>query len=190
MRSSQRPGRRSFGAAQSVTTAPVSGMSQPILRQDWSFVLGLTCLFLGILFYYCARPSTVAQFVPTGTDLSRLLPHRLRVLLGPVPTFIHVTAFSLMTSSVLGRTRNLRLGICASWVAVEILFECAQHPTFSSWLFMHCPLLFSLPDFRAYVLTGTFDWIDIMAAILGGVFTAMLLTRVHWRTHESREQVR
>jgi len=139
-------------------------------------VCGIAWLAVGFLVYLVARPRTVAAFPALTPDPIVLLPNQLRWLLGPVPTFVHVLAFSMMSASLVGATRRIRLFLCGAWAAVEIGFEAAQHPAFRQWLPQHSAAMSPISYVQSYLVAGTFDSSDILAAILGAACAALLLT--------------
>jgi hypothetical protein len=76
-----------------------------------------------------------------------------------IPTFLHVLIFSLLTAGISGQRRGSRCFIPTLWVVLNITVEVLQR--------------LAVPPFF-----GTFDWFDILAAVLGGViaFTVLPLT--------------
>ena len=139
------------------------------------FVFGVAWLVTGFVVYMIARSPTVVAFFPQAPSLAVLLPSSLRLLLGPVPTFVHVLAFSMMSASIVGRTHKRRLFICGVWAVIEIAFELAQYPVISHWL-QQCMAGSSMPYVHDYLVHGTFDYKDILAAIIGAAFAGLILT--------------
>lgn len=121
-----------------------------IPRPAGSFVLGLGALALGVLVYALDRPAGSVAFLPVGMayDSGFLGP-----LAGPLPTFLHVLAFSLMTVAFLDPTRRARLAACGAWAGINWLFEAAQHPAFM--------------EITGTGMPGVFDPLDLLAALLG-----------------------
>lgn len=137
------------------------------------FLFGTAWFLLGVLVYLAARPRTTSSFFPEAASIAAFLPHWLRSLLGPVPTFVHVIAFSMMSAALVGRTYKKQLALCAGWAGIEIVFEVAQHPLIRNWL-LRTDSLSSMPFISKY-LAGTFDYADILAAIVGASLTALFL---------------
>jgi hypothetical protein len=92
---------------------------------------------------------------------------------GPVSTFAHTAALSLLTAGVLaGRRRDARIA-CGAWTVINIALEIGQLPQ------IRIGLVGVLPDWlervslfdrtRSYFMNGTFDYADIVAALFGGM---------------------
>lgn len=116
------------------------------------FALGLGALALGVLVYALDRPAGSVAFLPVGMayDSGFLGP-----LAGPLPTFLHALAFSLMTVAFLDPTQRVRLAACGAWAGINWLFEAAQHPAFK--------------EITGVGMPGAFDPLDLLAAPLGAM---------------------
>ena len=145
-----------------------------IIRDPRSLRAALGWLALGILVYAVARPPTVLLAMPPTWNLASVTPFSR--LLGSVPTLIHVVAFSLLSASIVGATVRRIIMLCAAWLAVELACEFSQHLVVRAWLLRHANLIDWLPYVRIYLARGTFDWGDVLAALLGAAFTAWTLT--------------
>lgn len=124
------------------------------------FALGLGALALGVLVYALDRPAWSVAFLPATLihDSGFLGP-----LAGPMPTFLHVLAFSLMTAALLAPTLRARFAACSAWVAVNWLFEAAQHP--------------ALMEITGNGMPGAFDLLDMLAALLGAAAAFLVMQR-------------
>ena len=125
------------------------------------FVLGLGALALGVAVYALDRPAGSVAFLPAG------LAHDSGILgpfAGPLPTFLHAMAFSLMTATLLAPTLCARLAACGVWVAANWLFEAAQHPAFR--------------DITGVGMPGAFDPLDMVAAPLGAAMAFLFMQGV------------
>ena len=69
-----------------------------LLPEPRLFAWGMFWLALGFLIYATARPATALAFLPHSSNPAAL-PHWLKVALGPAPSFVHVTAFALMSGA-------------------------------------------------------------------------------------------
>ena len=143
------------------------------------FALGIVWLTLGFAFYVIARPPTALAILSQFPQFRASVPAELVRVLGPVPTFIHVVAFSLLTASLGRRDRRRRLLACGGWAVIEITFEFSQHPAFGCALLQHGALVSSIPYLRSYLIGGTFDYADVVAAVIGAAFagSALMATR-------------
>jgi hypothetical protein len=179
----ERPGKivsvSASSSDQADATRPTSMAAPPAFRcEPRFFAFGFAWLAAGFVVYTIARPPTVIAFLPRAPSFIELVPSQLRPLLGPAPTFVHVLAFSLMTASVVGRTQKRRLFVCAGWAAIEIAFELAQYPASRHWLLDSPASISSIPYVRDYLLGGTFDCADVLAAILGAALAGLFLTPI------------
>lgn len=123
--------------------------------------LGGALLVLGGLFYLLVRP------VGFGAQW-----------LGAAPTLLHVVALSLLMGATTAPGRRGAIVICATWVGVNALFELGQAPAaaaaISNWLGVHCDA-FACRRSAQFFLRGTFDVLDLVAALLGGGIAWRLL---------------
>ena len=92
------------------------------------------------------------------------------VVSGSAPSFLHALAFTLATALCLARSRVQVLGIALGWAALDGLIECAQHPS------VHAALQTALPGAAAR-WGGTFDPLDLGAALLGALLAGLLVAR-------------
>ncbi len=152
---------------------------------------GLLVLTLGVLVYLTDRDAARAALIPAaaalaGSSLFGVIGHWL-------PSFAHPFAFSLFTAAVAGPGDAPAYRACFVWWVVNIAFETAQHPRLS------LAIAEGLQDglgrtwparlASAYVLNGTFDVNDLVAATAGALAAALLLYVVHRLEirHETRE---
>ena len=164
---------------------PTSMAAPPAFRcEPRFFAFGLAWLAVGFVVYTIARPPTAVAFLPQAPRFLALVPSQLRPLLGPAPTFVHVIAFSLMSASLISTSPKRRIFVCGGWAAIEIAFELAQHPAIRRWLLQHTASISSIPYVRDYLVGGTFDWADVLAAILGAAFAGLLLTPIERGSYE------
>jgi hypothetical protein len=123
-------------------------------RQPNRVVQGLAWLAAGILFYLIARPVVAIKFLPSAAGLLHGIPTVHSAVLGPVPTFIHVVAFSLLSSSILGLSGKRLLLLCGAWALTDVVFEILQHSAL-------------------HAVRGTFDIADVFAAFAGAGWVVM-----------------
>ena len=139
---------------------------------------------MGCLVYVIDRGSESAWFVRSwmtaGLDVTRFT----GFLQGQAPDFLHVFAFTLVSSSLMGRSRRERFAICAGWWFLECALELGQHPALS-------PHLVSILDGQStngwsnhlceFFRQGTFDWLDLVAFSLGSLSAYFTLTVISER---------
>lgn len=145
------------------------------------FGYGIAWLALGLFVYLVARPRTIVPFFPQALNLAALVPSQVRSLLGSVPTFLHVLAFSLMSGALVGRTHTRRLFVCGAWAGIEIVFELGQYPAVRQWLLQQWDPMPSIPYVHDYLIGGTFDYADVFAAIFGAALAGLFVTQTKRR---------
>lgn len=140
-------------------------------------VVALVALLIGVAVYMFLRPHAAA-FLPPGWH--RPHGHGLPIwLLAGLPTFLHTLAMTLLTVIVVGSRRASTVwAICAAWCAVEIGFEFVQHAALGPALLAALPAdaaaLIWFAPFASFVRGGTFDGLDIAAA-LAATFVANVI---------------
>jgi hypothetical protein len=136
-------------------------------------LLALTTLGVGLLVYVLDRsPAHVYALSRLASWISSR-GARLGALGGSLPEFVHVYAFILLTAATAPK-RSTVLSICAFWLLLDALFEFGQHPLLApriaaavpAW-FQHVPFL---DNTASYFLHGTFDYVDLVAIVVGAVF--------------------
>jgi hypothetical protein len=168
-------------------------MSSPVLDVAHSNALrtgiAVCALLIGVAAYAFLRPHA-AVFLPA--DWHRPQMHGLPTwLLGGLPTFVHTLAMALLTAIAIGSARVATLrAICAAWCAVEIGFELVQHAALRPALLAALPAdaqaSFWTAPFANFVRRGTFDSLDIAAALLA---TLVAYTTLNHRPSRSNKLV-
>jgi hypothetical protein len=127
--------------------------------------LAMAAAFLafGTLIYVLARPAADVPFLPAGLVIGAVT---LPPAAGSLPTFFHVLAFALATGAALPPGRHAAAVAALAWVAIDGLFELAQHPLAAGLLGTH---------WATFRLAGTFDPLDLAMAALGGLAAHGLL---------------
>ncbi len=100
-----------------------------------------------------------------------------------LPSLVHPFAFSLFTAAALPASARPAYGVCGAWWAVNVGFEIAQNERFSVAIadalhrqLGHAALADALAN---YLLRGSFDRADIVAASAGSLAAAAVLTLLH-----------
>jgi hypothetical protein len=147
-------------------------------------VPGCLALAAGLFVYLTDRDSAHAMLVPSVAAFAGL--HLFGALGQWLPSFVHPFAFSLFTAATLQSRSAWRYGACAAWCAVNVAFELGQHPQVSSRLATALqgigPASLTRP-LANYLLRGTFDGGDIVAAVLGALAAGSVL----WLLRPRRE---
>jgi hypothetical protein len=141
------------------------------------FCIGITVLIVGIVFYILYRPP--AYFITLLHLDTYVMSDRLfigDIVYGSLPSFVHIVAFSMITSSIIGETPISDLIVCLVWLFIEVLFEFAQG--YKS-LVLTCLIYMSKLPFHdtmtTYIVYGTFDVNDLVALLLGSLITYYLM---------------
>ena len=144
---------------------------------------GALALALGALVYLADRNPTHAALIPTVPALAGL---RLFGTAGAwLPSLVHPFAFSLFTAALAPPGARPAYWACAMWWAVNIAFEIAQAPGVNadvaealSQLLGQTWLANALSN---YLLRGTCDVADLVAATAGAVAAGAVLRFIHLR---------
>lgn len=152
--------------------------------------VALFAIAIGVAVYALARPQA-AMFLPSGwhRPLAQGMPWWF---IAGLPTFVHGLAMPLLIAAVAGARRHRTLfAISAAWVAVEVVFEAAQHAVLRDALLAldraQVPVTGWLAPLAGYLRAGTFDVIDIAAALLAGGVAFAILVRSRIAFTDSRE---
>jgi hypothetical protein len=144
---------------------------------------GMAFLLLGVAVYALAR-SALIWGLPAALHFPGTVPWLARVG-GSVPTFAHTAALALLTTGVLGGKRRDAWIACGAWTVINTAFEFGQHPQ------IRIGLVGVLPDWlervwlldrtRSYFMNGTFDFADIVGAVLGAVAAYLVIRKTRIR---------
>lgn len=145
-------------------------------------IAGFAMLLLGLFLYlFDRRPDQVFFIYAFGLP-SLYNPAHLKIfgeLSSYLPSLLHVCSFSLLTCAFLpSESKKTFVIACMSWAGVNILFEIGQliTPTTTMLNIPHC--LTENKSFLhvySYFQYGTFDFIDIIFAIIGGLVAYFIL---------------
>ena len=123
-----------------------------MLRTRTMLTLAATLLAVGALAYLGPRPEA---------------PAALAALLGSWPTLWFAAALVLAGTALAGRAGDRRRA-AAGWTAVALATEAVQHPALARLLFPDGPGSGRFHP-ASYAHLGTFDALDVVAALLGAV---------------------
>jgi len=137
-------------------------------------VIGFLALVLGSLVYIVDRPPEQTYFVSrwmATISLYSIIPNLFGLLGNSLPDFTHAFAFIMITAGLAScRTKGCIL-ISMVWFFTDALFEIGQKFSTTATLlipqwFSGIPFLKTTPHFFQ---TGTFDWFDLAAILIGSV---------------------
>jgi hypothetical protein len=141
--------------------------------------IGFLALFIGFLIYFLHRTPDIyfLSFIKTADNPSLLNLASLKLIGGIIPSFLHVFAFSLILGGLLACSKKGYLIICGTWLSINLLFELGQRHALAasavipSW-FANIPVLENMQN---YFLKGTFDFLDLLASLVGAVVAYFFL---------------
>jgi hypothetical protein len=144
-------------------------------------LIGMAALSIGLMVYLYDRPPDSALILQAIgiTSAFREAFHLFGPISGQLPAFIHVFAFALLTTGLLGCRTWGALLVCLFWLFVNVLFELGQvienhtvgnhSGAFDS--------IFGSGVLGNFFRFGTFDPLDLLAIILGAA-AAFIIWRI------------
>jgi hypothetical protein len=142
-------------------------------------MIGAVALGVGILLYMLDRPSNHTYFLPEALSLFTTTPRVFGQLGNQLPTFLHVLAFSLLTSGILGSSKQSAWRVCGFWLCIDAAFEIGQYPLVAEKIIVLIPHWFSaiplLDNTANYFARGRFDIADLVSILLGALCAFALL---------------
>ena len=137
----------------------------------------LIALSVGLFIYLFDRQPETTYFLPHWIALTSYTGLSFGSIGYHLPTFVHIYTFILLTAVALSSGSVHVHSICATWFAIECLFEFGQHAILAPWIARIVPTWFDgipfLENTANYFLRGTFDPVDLVA-ITAGTITAYL----------------
>ena len=137
----------------------------------WILIIANLSLFLGIAVYCLARfnpPTIFSAFLATNNELASFTG-----IFGSAPSFFYTLALGLLIGALASNQTTARLH-CLTWIALCLLLEISQLPIYSMWVttWLSGALFESGWEFiESYWLRGTFDPIDLVATLSGGLIS-------------------
>jgi hypothetical protein len=148
--------------------------------------IGVAALSIGLIVYlYDRSPDSALILQVIGvTSAFSAVSHLFGPISGQLPAFIHVFAFALLTTGVLGCRTQGALVVCLFWLIVDVLFELgqvAENQVFGNHSGTF-DTIFGSGVLGNFFRFGTFDPLDLLAMALGAV-TAFIIWRITipWR---------
>ncbi|MBW2109029.1 MAG: hypothetical protein JRI36_10245 [Deltaproteobacteria bacterium] len=136
-------------------------------------LLAVGALAAGVMVYGLDRPTEttlLGRWIHGALETPSIQPSRLGLLGGIIPELVHPFGFALLTLALFPHSaKKTRIGLCAFWLTVELLFECGQG---IGWPVAHF-FMWAMPQHTAstmvanYFVFGTFDPLDILAICVG-----------------------
>ena len=144
----------------------------------WKLGIAGLSLLCAIAVYGLVRPHPPVLFESLSANLS--YPPTLTAIFGSAPSFFYTLAVGLLLGVCAGSMRSAKWH-CLLWVSIVLAFEVLQLPSLSVKLAQWLQLL--LPErawhyFGAYWTHGSFDPLDMLAALAGGLIALFLLLRL------------
>jgi len=141
-------------------------------------------LALGACVYSFLRdaPPALPQLLHYPVHAAR----RFAAVTGALPTFAHVWAMTCLTAAVAGRHSRTAAWAGVAWAAIDIAFELGQLPRIAAQLAAWCAPLAGvgpIDRFVSFFLHGTFDPLDLTAAVAGGGLVSRWIVRSREPAH-------
>jgi hypothetical protein len=142
--------------------------------------IGLIALFFGSLVYIVDRPPEQTYFISNWmltASLYKVVPNLFGILGDSLPDCAHAFAFIMITAGLTSFQTKGCILISIVWFFTDSLFEIGQQ--FSSTATTLVPEWFNgipfLKNTPAFFQTGTFDWFDLAAILIGSVSAYFML---------------
>ena len=151
-----------------------------IIVNKIQFFIGLSALCLGALVYLTLRsPDQIyfTKFFNIHETLYEIQSPILKTVGRSLPAFLHVFSFSLITASFFRYSKKTYAAICTGWFLVNCAFELGQKykAQATKLVFDFFDKIPFLESTRNFFLRGTFDWLDLMAFVLGTAAAFLIL---------------
>jgi type IV secretory pathway VirB6-like protein len=149
--------------------------------------LGFAALLLGVLLYMVDRQPDQIFFIHAFRLPSFYNPHHSKLfgeISNNLPSFFHVCSFSLLTSALLkAQSKNKFAKICICWTGVNVIFEIGQLLTTDTLTSAQNYLRDK--DFLSFIYKyfqyGSFDNLDILFSVIGGICAYFILINTYKR---------
>lgn len=140
-------------------------------------LIGACALVLGALVYLTDRHASASIGLSFGVAAGG--PYLFGAVGAWLPSFVHPFAFSLFSAATRPASAVAGYRACVGWWAVNVVFEVAQHPSLNAAVAHAIEQAWGRNGFTrpltGYVLRGTFDVGDLVAATAGALVAAQVL---------------
>ena len=146
--------------------------------KDWRFGTASVSLLVAIAVYCFARshPPELLSSMQNGIPILAAQTG----FFGSAPSLFYTLSIGLLIGACASTSRGARLH-CLSWMGVALSLELLQLPALarplSSWLSANLSES-SWEIVYPYWTRGTFDYLDLLATLTGGLIAMVLLTRI------------
>lgn len=138
-------------------------------------------LVVGVVVYLIDRHPASVYFIPDWITLANNFSPIFGEIGNYLPTFIHVYVFILLTAVVVAASPTRIILICASWFAIDGLFEIAQIVPIAQRIGGQAPSWFSglpfLENTSTYFQAGTFDILGLVSITMGTIAAYLTIKR-------------
>ena len=147
---------------------------------NWTQVLlGVLALVSGVVVYIIDRPAEHVYFLPQALSMYEQIPSVFGRAGYHLPTFLHVMAFSLMLTGVIGCGKQGGLIVCIIWMVINSAFEIGQHQDIAPGIVELLPEWFSsmpiLDNTASYFIHGVFDPYDLLSIVVGALVAYVVI---------------
>lgn len=150
------------------------------MNRSLTWKLGIAgCSLLAAIAVYClARPYPPELLEPFRATLPVLAART--GLFGSAPALFYTLAIGLLVAACASTPKRARWH-CLLWIAIALSLELSQHPFLAepvaSWL-ANAVSAPAADIVRSYWVRGTFDLLDLLATLAGGLTALLLLGRL------------
>jgi hypothetical protein len=141
------------------------------------FGVATTVLLAGVAVYAIGRAPGSGGVVPFAGYFWQSGQRSFTPFFGSFPSFAHAFAFSVFMALVLPWRPAWIAASCALWAVIDVAFEIGQHPAVVAKLPAWMHQVTGFDRLRQYLTSGTFDLLDVVAAVLGAIAAYGLLSR-------------
>lgn len=141
----------------------------------WLLIFAGLCLSLAIAVYCLARSQPPEFFAPMLATRSELV--AFTGIFGSAPSFLYTLALGLIIGYCAAPRSSAKFH-CLAWTGLCMLLEFSQHPHLASGVLSRLGEL--LPDqslqlLGRYWARGTYDPVDLLATLAGGLLATALI---------------
>jgi len=151
------------------------------------FGIASLSLLVAIAVYSFARfhpPELLESFQATNPTLAAQTG-----FFGSAPSFFYTLALGLLIGACASTLTNARVH-CLAWLGLVLCLELLQYPIVAGHLSTWLAAVLSESSWELigpYWARGTFDWLDLIATLVGGVIAIALLTYLPREIHDAPE---
>jgi hypothetical protein len=154
---------------------------------NWRFALEGASFFASLGMYCFTRVHPPEVLMPVQATYNALAGHT--GLFGSAPSVFYTLAIGLLIGACASTPARAKLH-CLAWMGLTLILEGSRHSIFANPIFRYLSENVTGPGWNLVEpdwTTGTFDHLNIIASVVGGLLALTLLTHLSpEHKHESR----